>query len=69
MADSEWTEHTGDICPFEGGTLLDVRYRDGGEQRVRAKWATTEWRNGESRFWNTSDRHHSDIIAYRVVQS
>lgn len=65
---NEWIEHYGDRCPVEGRTLLDVRYRCGAEQRVRALWATPEWRNGEQRFWATSDRHPNDIIAYRVVQ-
>lgn len=68
MTDSDWIEWNGGRCPVEAGTLTDVRYRDGGEKRVRALWATTEWRAGEARFW-TNDGHHSDIIAYRLPRS
>lgn len=62
-----WITHTGDRCPVPGGTLIDVRYRCGGEQRVHALRLTRDWRNGEARFWVTSDGHANDIVAYRPV--
>jgi hypothetical protein len=66
--ENEWIEHTGDKCPLVAGTPVEVRFRNGGHGSYEALRHTAGWRDASARFWVTSDDHHSDIIAYRVVK-
>lgn len=66
--ENPWIEHAGDKCPVEAGTIVDARYRDGSPKfGLVALEITSGWRDASARFWVTSDRRHSDIIAYRIV--
>lgn len=55
--------------PVEPGTLVDVRYRDGGDgwNLVAGEDSGPNWRDAEYRFWK-QERHHSDIVAYRLAE-
>src|SRR5687768_15104235 len=62
---SEWIEWKGGECPVPRGTLIDVRYRDGGEMYGRRALECESWgRDASSSFWGRLNID-SDITAYR----
>ena len=52
--------------PVERGTLVDVKYRDGGIGRRLPAGEDTDaqYRDAENRFWR-QEGHHSDIMFWR----
>lgn len=62
-----WIEWVGQKYPLPAGMVVDIRYRDGGVKcgQIALKH-TDQWRDAEARFWK-HERHHSDIVAYRIV--
>lgn len=67
-----WVRHAGDVCPVPSGTLVRVRYRDGGLSPVvhaSQEEPGARWRDAESRFWKWRNEsgHHSDIVAFQLA--
>lgn len=58
----DWIEWGGGECPLSPQTLVNVRFRDGGQACFKpAHYFQVLWRH--------AGMHHSnDIIAYRVVR-
>lgn len=61
---ADWTIHDGGECPFEPGTVLDVLYGDGEEQKSVALYeGHGSWAYGPDGV------HETDVVAYRVVSA
>lgn len=61
-----WIKWEGGKCPVEEGTLVDVKYRDGGEGfNLPANGFTSDRRDASISFWR-KDGFNNDIIAYRL---
>ena len=62
-----WIEWNGGECPVENGLMVDIRVRDGREERNLAANTPTEGRipDASCAFWK-NDGMAGDIIAYRL---
>ena len=59
-ADDDWIEWDGGECPLSVNSLVNVRYREGGED--------LESKPAEVYNWSRNDKDCYPIIAYRVVK-
>lgn len=61
---ADWTIHDGGECPFDPGTVLDVLYGDGEEQK-----SVTLYEGHGSWAYGPDGGHETDVVAYRVVSA